>query len=34
VGWRADGAAKVQERFGVEAEELRYRKELERLRGV
>lgn len=28
AGWRTDGARKVQERWGVEAEELRYRKQL------
>jgi GNAT superfamily N-acetyltransferase len=28
AGWRPDGAAKVQDRFGVEAEEIRYRKAL------
>lgn len=28
AGWRPDGAVKVQERFGVEAEEVRYRKRL------
>ena len=25
AGWRPDGAVKTQDRFGVEAEELRYR---------
>jgi GNAT superfamily N-acetyltransferase len=31
AGWHPDGAAKTQERFGVEAEEVRYRKRLEHL---